>query len=288
MSLEHVGRIGLGLRRMSVAARQGRRLARWALQPDAWPQPRVAAPAQTFPHRAYSVRVPIEREDPHAHPVFEAGKRHNLALAAPAFDGLVLSPAHPLSFWRALGRLSREAGYASGMELQGGCIVPSIGGGICLLSNALFVMAARLGWHILERHGHSMEAVPAAGHDPWGLDATVFWPHIDLRVAPRHGAARLSVTLTGGQLCIHVDTARAPSERIVLQAIDDSVAQTPQGRRRRNKIIRRVFDRRTQRLRDQAIVAVNDKRILHDRDFSRSCLTCNKTSCDARKTAVLP
>ena len=31
--------------------------------------------------------------------------------------------------------------------------MPSIGGGICLVSNALFAMAVRVGWSILERHG---------------------------------------------------------------------------------------------------------------------------------------
>lgn len=146
----------------------GRRLAAWALQPGRWTRPVLAPPAEAFAHDLYDVRVPLLRRDPAADPRLEAGKRVNVALAACAFDGLLLTPAQPLSFWRTLGRVTPEAGFQLGMELRGGCIVPTVGGGVCLLSNALFAMAARLGWAVLERHGHSLEAVPPTDGGPWG------------------------------------------------------------------------------------------------------------------------
>ena len=138
---------------------QARRLAAWAARTGTWAPP-VRASTLGFDHLHHHVRVPIGRRDEAAHPVFEAGKRHNLALAAPAFDGVVVPADRPLSFWRTLGRITAARGYRAGMELSGGCIVPAIGGGVCLLSNALFEAAVRLGWRIDERHGHSREAVP--------------------------------------------------------------------------------------------------------------------------------
>src|SRR5207253_5375208 len=91
---------------------------------------------------------------------------------------------------------------AWGMELRSGCAVPAIGGGLCLLSNALFALAVELGWHIVERHGHSI----ALG-DPTALDATVAFPHVDLRIGPRDGRAVLDVGVRGDLLIVgaHVD-----------------------------------------------------------------------------------
>src|SRR3954468_852565 len=139
--------------------------------------------------------VPISRADGFAHPALEEGKRRNLELAIPYFDGLLLTPQSTLSFWRVLGRVSQKRGFFWGMELRGGCVTPAIGGGLCLLSNAIFELAVRSGWRIIERHGHSLEAVPPpAGSVP--LDATVAWPDVDLVVAPARGWARLAVNIT--------------------------------------------------------------------------------------------
>ncbi len=41
------------------------------------------------------------------------------------------------SYWRAAGRASRAKGYVIGRELRQGCVIPTVGGGICQLTNAL-------------------------------------------------------------------------------------------------------------------------------------------------------
>src|SRR5438034_1022024 len=81
----------------------------------------------------------------------------------------------------------------------GGCAVPAIGGGLCMLSNALFAIAVDLGWTVLERHGHSMALA-----DPSALDATIAYPHVDLRIAPRGGVAVLDVAVRGDVLVVAV------------------------------------------------------------------------------------
>lgn len=58
-------------------------------------------------------------------------------------------------------------------------MIPSVGGGLCQLSNALYHVALQTGCEFVERHAHS-RAVPgsAAAH---GRDATVAWNYVDLR-----------------------------------------------------------------------------------------------------------
>lgn len=200
----------------------------------------------------------------------------NLRLAAIAFDGLALEPGCPLSFWRTLGRISAEAGYAHGMELRSGCLVPALGGGICLLSNALFDLAARLGWRVLERHGHTLEAVPAWNR-PWGMDATVFWPYVDLRVEP-NVPSRLSVVVSETHLHIEVWGALPFDGRVELESRHDIWNDDV----RCNEVWRRRWSAGGEWLGEEKI-AENRKRIVDPGPRrQRNCLTCEEGSCRAR------
>jgi vancomycin resistance protein VanW len=223
--------------------------------------------------------VPISRADRYAHPALEQGKRRNLELAVPCFDGLLLTPRRTLSFWRVLGRASEKRGFSWGIELRGGCVTPAIGGGLCLLSNAIFELAVRAGWRIIERHGHSLEAVPpAAGTVP--LDATVAWPDVDLVVAPARGWARLAVTITPKEeLCLAIfsDEAVPATE---LEAREHVVHRD--GRRYREIEVVRSIDGVSE------VVAQSIREILSPDELGKTCLSCNERSCrDRPKEAVL-
>ncbi|MDQ3369918.1 MAG: VanW family protein, partial [Myxococcota bacterium] len=204
MELRQAGPLALWLRQARVASFAARRFGRWLVEDG------FAAPARSTPTGpiAHQLRVPITRTG--ANPRLEAGKRHNVRLAATAFHGVVIRAEQPLSFWRALGPATEERGFAWGMELRSGCAVPAVGGGLCLLSNALFAIAVELGWSILERHGHSLALA-----DPGALDATVAYPHVDLRIAPRAGSAILDVAVRGDVLVVAVrsEPAAHPGEQ---------------------------------------------------------------------------
>jgi len=145
--------------------------------------------------RLYTLTDPRERE-------LELGKVQNLRIAAAAIDGLVLEPGETFSFWRAAGRASRAKGYVVGRELRQGCMIPSIGGGICQLTNALSRIAHRAGMEMVERHRHSVH--PEGFFIDDATDATVFWNYIDLRF---RGAARVRIgaRLTETTLVVRLD-----------------------------------------------------------------------------------
>ncbi|MEN3271871.1 MAG: vancomycin resistance protein VanW [Actinomycetota bacterium] len=258
-----------------------RRVA-WRLRPSQFPPAREANPIETRV-LVYESRTPVARSDAWADPVFEQGKRVNVALASPALDGVLLAPGAVFSFWRTVGRPDPALGYRYGMELRGGCVVPAVGGGLCLLSNALFRAAATLGWEIVERHGHTIEAVPT-NEDPWGVDATIAWPYVDLRVsvARSEPAARLAVRLLDGELVLQVWSAVKSHRTVVLRSVDDRVDTINGERVRRNCIERRVVDAdgstRTE------TIAENAKRLLAPSDLGRSCLTCGIDTCAGRVT----
>jgi vancomycin resistance protein VanW len=260
---------------------QARRLALWRLRPDDFGQPPRTGSFSSWPRLLYERAIPIRRSDAAADESLEEGKQINLKLAAAAFDGLVTGPGAPLSFWRVLGRVSEARGYRMGMEISAGCLRPAVGGGLCLLANGLFELAARLGWDIIERHGHTMEAVPPVPGELWGLDATVFWPYVDLRVRPREQVA-LSVRVDDEALQLIARGREPPLVRAELLGVDETIRGTPEGRWRLNRIQRRLFSLENGALVDEQIIAENDRRILTSVEMGRTCYTCGEESCHRR------
>jgi len=133
-----------------------------------------------------------------------AGKVHNLRLACAAFDGVVVPAGQVLSFWRQLGQPSRLRGFVLGREVRAGCVVPTVAGGLCQLSNALASAAARAGIELVERHGHSARIEQAGPSDE--VDATVLWNYIDLRLQAPFDF-RIDVSLSGSELVLRVRAA---------------------------------------------------------------------------------
>lgn len=260
MELRDANELALWLRRVKLAGLTARRLGRWILDPE------LAAPERIAPSGpiVHQVRIPIARAG--ADPRLEAGKRHNVRLAATAFHGVVIAHDRPLSFWRALGPATAARGFTWGMELRSGCAVPAIGGGLCVISNALFALAVELGWRVLERHGHSM----ALG-DRSALDATVAFPHVDLRIAPRTATAILDVTVRGDVLVV---AARhdGPVLRIELER-----SQIDDGHVRDTQIRRRVWHELA--LLEDTMIVDDHQRIPAE---LRTCLDCNQPACHAR------
>ncbi len=146
-------------------------------------------------------RSPLWGEPSAAEFSLTAGKVENLRRAARAFHGLEVPAGAVLSFWRQLGRPVRWRGFVAGRELREGCVIPAVGGGLCQLSGLLYQAALEAGLEIAERHAHS-RILPGSSAEQ-GLDATVFWNYVDLRL--RSGQPwRLEVTLTGSELVVRI------------------------------------------------------------------------------------
>jgi hypothetical protein len=152
-----------------------------------------------------------------------AGKVQNLRVARRAFDAIEVPAGEVLSFWRQLGRPGAWRGFVQGRELRGGCVVPTLAGGLCQLSNALATVAVRAGFELVERHGHTARIEQASAVDGDAVDATVFWNYVDLKLRAKH-AWRLEVELTDSELVLRI-RARVPlaalAAPVVLRRTDD-------------------------------------------------------------------
>jgi hypothetical protein len=135
-----------------------------------------------------------------------AGKIENLRLAVRKLNGVEVAAGEVFSFWKHIGRPSQRRGYVKGRELRQGCIIPTTGGGLCQLSNALYSAALDAGFEIIERHAHTQ--IIAGSLAEQGRDATVFWNYVDLRFKSRK-AFRIEAFLTADALVLRLKGEKA-------------------------------------------------------------------------------
>ena len=101
----------------------------------------------------------------------------NVELASEAIDGVVVRPIEIFTINSVVGRRSEDRGFRPGLMFSRGQVVTGIGGGVCLVSTALYNAAVRAGFKIIERSPHSG---PVRYADP-GLDAAVVYGLMDMR-----------------------------------------------------------------------------------------------------------
>jgi hypothetical protein len=138
-------------------------------------------------------RSPLWTAESQVETTLQFGKVQNLRKACSKLHLVAIPAGQILSFWRQVGKVRKSLGYTKGRELRQGCLIPTVGGGLCQLSNHLYGLALRSGCTVVERHAHTA-VVPGSAAER-GRDATVFWNYVDLRFSPQQDTlitARLS------------------------------------------------------------------------------------------------
>jgi len=108
----------------------------------------------------------------------EGDRNFNLKVGATKVSGAVILPGETFSFNDRVGARDAENGFRYGGGITGGELVDVLGGGICQVSSTLYGAAFFAGLEIVDHRPHSR---PSSYVD-MGLDATVVWPDIDLKV----------------------------------------------------------------------------------------------------------
>lgn len=100
------------------------------------------------------------------------GQGANIWIPAREIDGYVVLPGQTFDFWKAIGPVTRAAGYKDGGAIIDGKTEPqgALAGGICSCSTTLFNAALRAGLDMGARRNHYYYI----DRYPIGLDATVF------------------------------------------------------------------------------------------------------------------
>jgi vancomycin resistance protein YoaR len=108
----------------------------------------------------------------------QAPRARNIEVAASHVNGLVIEPGQAISFNDVVGERSESNGFKHAFEILKGEMVEGTGGGTCQVASTLHAIAFFGGLDVLQRLPHSRPS----GYIPAGLDATVVYPIVDLKL----------------------------------------------------------------------------------------------------------
>ncbi|SFH18826.1 vancomycin resistance protein VanW [Desulfotomaculum arcticum] len=131
----------------------------------------------------YNHQTPLLRKLRNVDMWLQQNKIRNLKIAAQCLNDIVIKPGETFSFWRVVGKPTKNKGYVKGMVLYNGSITPEVGGGLCQLSNLIYWMTLHTSLTVTERWRHSYDVFPDAERtQPFGSGATVAYNYVDLQI----------------------------------------------------------------------------------------------------------
>jgi vancomycin resistance protein YoaR len=105
-------------------------------------------------------------------------RARNIEVAASHLDGTVIEAGQAISFNDVVGPRTEDNGFKHAFEILKGEMVEGTGGGTCQVASTLHAIAFFGGLDIVQRLPHSRPS----GYIPAGLDATVVYPIVDLKL----------------------------------------------------------------------------------------------------------
>lgn len=104
----------------------------------------------------------------------------NMRVSLEACNGSIIEPGDTWSFNGCTGDSNLESnGYKPAHVIYEGKLVEGIGGGICQSSSTIYNAALRANMKVEERYNHKW----ASSYVPTGLDATIDYPNLDLKLS---------------------------------------------------------------------------------------------------------
>ena len=135
-------------------------------------------------------------------PGSSAARITNVSVGAKQFNDVLLSPGQEFSFGQILGPVGAAQGYLPGLVILGNEETYQYGGGLCQVATTAFRAALLAGLPINERSNHSYAvSYYTAPYGVPGVDATIYYPQVDLKFTNDTGHYILIQTaISGDQL----------------------------------------------------------------------------------------
>ncbi len=194
--------------------------------------------------------------------IYQENKVYNLRLATETMEGLLIRPGETFSFWQTVPSENWRSPYREGLTIEDGELVTAKGGGLCQLSNLLFLVFLHSPLTVVERHPHGVKHFPDAGGVPAGVDATVAEGWLDLKVTNHTSRTfQLTFDFIDGQLSGHLLADEALSQTYAVTSGQPIHYHRSQEIRQRVDVYRRTMLSDGASGGDECLLYTNDCRI---------------------------
>lgn len=200
----------------------------------------------------------------------QENKAVNLSLAAPIIDGIIIRPGETFSFWRLVGECTAKKGYRDGLTISVGKLGRGVGGGMCQFTNLLHWMVLHSPLDITElRHHNALDLFPDYGRQvPYGCGTSIFYNYVDYRFKNNTDITFQIKTRTSGTHLIGEIRAEKPLDFAYHIEEEEKRFVFLDGEYyRRNKIYRRVVDKRTGLTVERKLIVESNAKVCYDAAF---------------------
>ncbi len=253
------------LYRMAVHAYRLRRHLRWRAEEFSGRRIARDQVEDRLPFRVKKHESRLLRQLGQSEMWLQHNKVKNLALALQPIDGLLIRPGETFSFWRRVGRPTRERGFIEGMEISRGEARPGVGGGICQIANVLHWLVLHSPLVVTERSTHSYDPFPDQGRSiPYGTGCSVFFNYVDFQFHnPTSLTFQVRLSLTERFLVGDLRSSEEIAHAYSVFEKDPAFSRVGDQYYRQNTLWRRVSERKTGRFLQEEFIKKNFVRVMY-------------------------
>lgn len=139
---------------------------------------------------------------------------YNVNLTTAKLNGVLIPAGEIFSFNQTVGDITAATGFKQAYVIKEGRTVLDDGGGVCQDSTTLFRAVLNAGLPVIKRTAHAYRVGYYEQGFPPGLDATVFYPSVDLQFKNDTGHHILIQAYTAG-LTLYIDLYGTSDGRVV-------------------------------------------------------------------------
>lgn len=197
----------------------------------------------------------------------QENKAHNLSLAAPKVNGILIHPGETFSFWKLVGNATRKKGYQEGLTISNGTAKPGVGGGMCQFTNLIHWMVLHTPFEIVEHHHHDQyDLFPDFNRQiPFGTGTSIAYNYLDYRFKnTTQNTFQLIVSVTDTHLCGELRSDSALEVKYHIQAEDEHFIREGNDVFREGKIYRTCVDKKTGNILSRELLRTNHAKVLYD------------------------
>ncbi|MFS1513116.1 VanW family protein [Chengkuizengella sp. SCS-71B] len=207
-----------------------------------------------LPYSVFSHKTPTLRELKDVDMWLQHNKVINLKIALKKLNKIVIKSGETFSYWKLIGKITKQKGYVKGMVLHYGKFKIGTGGGLCQLSNLIYWITLHTPLVVTERHRHSYDVFPDSNRtQPFGSGATCSYNYLDLQIYnPTDQPFQLYLNIENDHLFGEWRTTKSPIHKYKVYEKDHSITQEYWGDYVRHNIIhRKVFNLYNEYIDDQ-------------------------------------
>jgi len=194
----------------------------------------------------------------------------NLSIAAPETNGTLIKPGEVFSFWRLIGNCSKHKGYREGPHIALGSFTKAAGGGICQLASLIHWLVLHSPLDVIEHYHHdNLDLYPDGDRPmPIGCGATIVYNYKDYRFKNNTESTFQIISYADEtHLCGELRTSNPQRYDYRVSEEDVHFVNINGSYYKKNKIARRMIDKKTGNELENKIIAETNAKVMYDERF---------------------